>query len=692
MTPEFQKEYAKLKRKIKHYHEKLDTKFLGKAYQFSFNAHEGQLRKSGDPYFVHCVEVAKILAEHRFDLTTIVSGLLHDVVEDCDISTHELRDEFGADVATLVDGVTKIGGLKFASKLESDAENFRKMIISMVKDIRVILIKFADRLHNMTTLQYLSPKKQKVIAQETKDVYAPLADRLGMANMKSQLEELAFKFLEPDVYRDLDGRVEDTREDRERYIRRVVKPIRRALLEARIPSRIESRPKSLSSIYHKMVVRNVPFEKIYDLSAIRIIVDDEKCSNSLEQCYRVLGIVHSLFDPFQEKFRDYIAKPRQNGYRSLHTAVFGPGPTRGRKLVEVQIRTKEMHKVAEEGIAAHWKYKAGKSKDSELDKYLVWLRQVVGSITESEPDDVLERFKIQLFNDEIFVFTPKGDLLKLPLGATAIDFAFAVHSDIGLHCIGAKINGKMESLRYQLKSGDSVEILTSPNQKPNPDWIKSVKTSKARSRIKRWLRESFYEQSVHLGEEILNKQFKKEHIKKEDVDLDEIAQSFSFQNSQQLLASIGRGATSIQTVVNRIVPESRSEVKDKSILQRFIKRARGSAKGVRVQGLDNLMINFGRCCQPVPGDSILGFITTGRGIVVHRSDCKNIINLLENPDRKIDVEWDVDRDKHFMVRLQLLGGDRKHFLRDVSESISQTDTNIVSIDMKVEDSVVYSNI
>ena len=679
----YKKPFADLLRKHRRFNAFVDHDLLMSAFDFSFEAHKDQLRKSGAPYFEHCFEVAKILIELRLDSTSVASGLLHDVAEDTGVTIEEVEEKFGEDVALLVDGVTKISELKFDSVEQRQAENFRKMIISMVKDIRVILIKFADRLHNMRTLEYLPAKKQKRIAIETRDVYAPLAHRLGIAKIKWELEDLVLKFLEPDSYWELVKKITDKREDRERYIRRVTAPIRKELKKANIKCKITGRPKHFYSIYGKMKIRQVPFEQIYDLLAIRIIV------SKVEECYFVLGIVHNLYIPVQERFKDYIATPKSNFYQSLHTTVIGPDG----RMVEIQIRTTEMHRTAEEGIAAHWLYKEGRKKQDELDEHLAWLRQVLESQQETkDPSEFMENLRIELFHDEVFVFTPKGDLLKLPVNSTPVDFAFSVHTDIGFHCIGAKVNGRIVPLSYKLKSGDSVEILTSPNQKPNPDWIKFVKTSKARNKIKRWLKDSFYEQSFKLGEEIVVKHFKKYNIKKISVDLNEIAQSLNFQNEEQLLVSIGRGDTSIQTIVNRIAPEKNIEIKDSRLFKRFISRARGKANGVQVQGLDNVMIDFGSCCQPLPGDKILGFLTKGRGIIVHRSDCKNILNLIENPERKIDVVWNVDKDKHFVVRLKLIGGDRKNFLRDVSDSISKTDTNIVSIEMKVEDSVVQSNL
>ncbi len=686
-TMTYEEKYARglqtLIRRIRRYSTYVDTRLLEKAYRFAMQAHRDQLRKSGEPYFEHCFQVAKILTELKMDYITVAGGLLHDVVEDTGVTLAQVEDEFGTEIAQLVDGVTKISELKFNSVEERQAENFRKMILSMTRDIRVILIKFADRLHNMRTLEYLPEKKQRRIAIETRDVYAPLAHRLGIGKIKWELEDQSLKVLEPTAYWSLVERIAEKREEREAYIRRFTRPIREELRKTGIRAKITGRPKHIYSIYQKMKRQGKSFEEIYDLLAIRIIV------KKVEECYFALGIVHSLFTPVQKRFKDYIATPKSNMYQSLHTTVIGPGG----RMVEIQIRTEEMHRTAEEGIAAHWRYKEGKNKEDEWDKHLNWLRQILEWQREiDDPQEFMENLRIDLFQDEVFVFSPKGDLYKLPLGSTPIDFAFAVHTDIGLHCIGAKVNGKIVPLNYRLKSGDSVEIITSPNQKPNPDWIKFTRTSKARNKIKRWLRDSLYEQSLKLGEEIFYKQLRRYNISKEDVSLRDLAQSFGHENPQQLFAAIGRGDISIQSVINKIAPERLAAPREESILKKFISRARGTAKGVRVQGLDNMLIHFARCCQPVPGDKILGFVTRGRGVVIHRADCRNIIKLMESPERHIDVEWDVEKDRHFMVRLHMLGEDRKNFLRDISESIAQTDTNIVSINMKAEDAVVHSNI
>ncbi len=679
----FRKYLSEIKSLLRKTTPKQDLVLLDKAYAFAKDAHKDQLRLSGDLYFIHCLEVAKILAEMEMDYITVVAGLLHDVVEDTGVSLDEVKEEFSPEIAQLVDGVTKIGELRFSSLEEKQAENFRKMIFSMVQDIRVIMIKFADRLHNMRTIEYMPRVKQERVALETREIYAPLAHRLGIARIKWELEDLAFKVLNPKEYEEISSKVREKRNEREAYIQRLAEPIKRELKKANIKAEISGRPKHLYSIYRKMVMRNKPFEEIYDLFALRILV------NRVDECYFALGVVHTLYTPIHERFKDYIATPKSNMYQSLHTTIIGP---EGR-MVEIQIRTYDMHKTAESGIAAHWRYKEGKLKEDDFDKQLMFLRQVLDWQRDvGDPREFLEDLKVSLFQDEIFVFTPKGDLVKLPRGATPVDFAFAVHTDVGMHCIGAKVNGKIVPLNTHLRSGDSVEIITSSKQTPNPDWIKFVKTSKARSRIKRWLKESLMEESIRLGKELLDRHLKKINAKVREEDLIDVAQSLGFQDLDRLYASLGRGDTSVQGVLRKLFPPEVLEKKEESLLKKFIARARKTSDGIKVQGLDHLLISFAKCCQPVPGDQIVGFITRGRGIVVHRSDCSNLLSLMEDPERQVEVEWDVDRNRQFLVRLNLIGEDRKHFLRDVSEAIAKADTNIVSIDMKAVDSVVYGNI
>jgi len=682
MEEKYKKSLENLTHKIKQYNHGFDVDLLKRVYNFSYEAHKDQLRKSGEPYFEHPLEVANILVNLKMDLGTICGALLHDVAEDTGVTLEEVNEEFGPEITTLVDGVTKISELKFDSIEKHQAENFRKMIISMVKDIRVILIKFADRLHNMRTIEYLPERKRKRIALETLDVYAALAHRLGIAKLKWELEDLAFKTLNNSAYEDLVNKVIEKRDEREKYIKRLTTPIRKELKKLNIESNVTGRPKHFYSIYMKMRRRQLPFDEIYDLLAIRIIV------KKIEDCYFALGVVHSLFIPVSESFNDYVATPKSNMYQSLHTTVIGPDG----KMIEIQIRTEEMHRTAEDGIAAHWRYKEGRVKEEEIDKHFIWLRRVL-EWQQDEPDstEFMENLKIDLFHDEVFVFTPKGDLYRLPAGSTPVDFAFAIHTDVGYHCLGAKVNSRIVPLNHQLRSGDTVEIITSPAQHPNQDWIKFVKTSKARTKIKRWIRDSMFEQSLKLGEEILVKEFKKYNIKRSEEDLVEVAQSYGLSDVNQLYATIGWGDIPVQGIIQKLAPEKFEQLKGETLLRRFIRRATSPEKGVRVQGIENMLINFGKCCQPVPGDRIIGFITKGRGVVVHRTDCKNIFNLMKDPDRSIDVEWDVDKDKRFLVRLYMVANNRLNFLRDVTDAISATNANIVNVVLKTEELLVHNN-
>ncbi len=682
LSEKYRLELRNLIRKVRKYNSNFDTEVLKRAFKFSYVAHKDQLRKSGDPYFEHPCRVANLLADLKMDSTTICAGLLHDVAEDTGVTLEQVKEEFSEEITNLVSGVTKISELKFDKVEAQQAENFRKMIISMIKDIRVILIKFADRLHNMSTIQFLPEKKRERIARETLEVYAPLAHRLGIARVKWELEDLAFKTLYPDAYNDILQKVADRRVERERYIQKIARPISKELRNNHIDGYITGRPKHFYSIYLKMERRGVSFEDILDLLAVRIIVKKS------EDCYFVLGIVHSLFTPIHEKFSDYIATPKSNMYQSLHTKVIGPEG----KVVEIQIRTEDMHRTAEDGIAAHWRYKEGKAKEDELDRSLSWLRRVL-EWQQDDPESIefMEYLKIDLFHDEVFVFTPKGHLFRLPIGSTPIDFAFAVHTDIGYHCLGAKVNSKIVPLNYRLKSGDSVEIITSNSQHPNPNWISFVKTSKARAKIKKWKRDSMFEQSAKLGEEILAKELKKLKIKFEDKEFSELAQSYGLADLKQMHAAIGRGEVSAESVIKKLVPEKTVVQKDENLFHKLLRKTQGDKKGVLVQGMDNMLITFGKCCQPVPGDTIIGFITRGRGVVIHRTDCKNIINLMKDAERIIDVEWDVGKDKLFDVRLDMLAHDRKDFLKDLSESLSRANANILNINLRTEDSFIHNN-
>jgi len=670
---------------IETYTKNPDVELLEKAYQFAYRAHKDYLRKSGVPYIEHCLETAKILTELRMDVVMVAASLLHDVVEDGGISIDEVKETFGQEIGQLVDGVTTISELKFQSQAEKQAENFRKMIFSMAQDLRVIMIKFADRLHNMRTIEYLPQKKAERIALETREVYAPLAHRFGIARIKWELEDLSLKVLDPPAYKELETKVADRREEREQVIRRVVAPIKKELLKNGIQAEVEGRAKALYSIYRKMKNRYKSFEEIYDLLAIRVIV------KKVDECYFALGVVHTLFTPVHDRFKDFIATPKLNMYQSLHTTVIGPDG----KMVEIQVRTETMHRVAEIGIAAHWKYKEGRKSDDELDRYSAWLREMIDWQKETmDPEEYLDILKTDLFISEVFVFTPKGDLFKMPIGSTPVDFAFAIHTDIGLHCIGAKVNGRIVPLNTKLKSGDLVEIITSTKQSPHQDWITFVKTSKAKSKIKKWFKEAQFEEAVRLGEEILAKGLKRYRIRRTKDQLQKIAVKMGKSSLKKLYAALGQGELSLYKVVEGLAPEkARSHVKEKgNIFNRLVSQARGSAKGIRVQGMDHLLIRFAQCCHPIPGDSIIGFITKGRGIVVHRRSCMNVLKLMETPERNIEVAWDVDGDKSFVVQLRILATGRKDFLKDVAESVSSMETNILKVDMNTENSLITSHI
>ena len=679
---QYDKQFEELMKQVAEYSRVDDLPVLRKAYEFSMAAHKEQRRYSGEPYFDHIFNVARILGDLRMDGTTIAAGLLHDSVEDTGIPLEEIQEEFGEDIALLVDGVTKIGELKFESREQRQAETFRKMLLSMARDVRVIIIKFADRLHNMRTLEHVPYKKRERIAIETRDVYIPLAHRFGIARIKWELEDLVLKHLDEDSYNDINRKVNQRREEREAYITRITEPILADLEKAKIKATVVGRPKHFFSIYNKMVKRNKPFEEIYDLLAIRIIVD------KIEACYYTLGIVHNLYMPVYDRFKDYIAMPKINGYQSLHTTVVGPEG----KMVEIQIRTWEMHRTAEIGIAAHWKYKEGKTTDDEFDRHMEWIHSLVDQqMLEEDPKEFMENLKIDLFQDEVFVFSPKGDLFKLPRGSSTIDFAFAIHTDVGMHCIGAKVNGRIVPLKTKLKSGDQVEIITSGNQEPHQDWLSFVKTGKAHQKIRRYLREVQQTQILKFGEEILNKYLKKYNMEIASPQFQETLPKLGFQNLDSLLLVLGKGEYTTENITRKMFPDAVPEKKKDPFFVKYIKRARtGSA--ITVQGMKNMMISFGKCCQPVPGDKIIGYITKGKGITVHRIDCKNMISLGEDSEKRIEVKWDIEKDQNYHVHLSVLSEDRRDLLRDVSQAISKSDTNIIMVEFKLEDTLVKGNI
>lgn len=661
--------------------------FLWKAYSFGKEAHKGQLRRSGEPYFSHCVEVATILAEMKLDPVTISAALLHDVVEDTGYTLKDVEKEFSEELAQLVDGVTKLSDIKFRSEEDKQAINFRKMLLSVADDIRVIIIKFADRLHNMRTLEHLPAVKQRRIARETRDVYAPLAHRLGMYRIKSEMEDLIFKVLEPKASKELEKLIPKRQVFFDKYIQKFLEPVRERMDEAGIEVTYQSRFKSHYSIFRKMQDQNRPFEDVFDIYALRIIVA------RVEDCYSVLGLIHTFYSPIQERFKDFIAQPKANGYQSIQTTVVGPDGL----PVEVQVRTREMDDTAEEGVAAHWHYKERSSKTSpdDIDQQVTWLRNLV-DILQTEDITTSHQFmdllKIDLYKDEIFVYTPKGEVRILPLGATPLDFAFDVHSQVGFHCIGAKVNGRIKPLNSNLESGDKVEIITSDSQKPNSSWLKFVKTSKAKSSIRKWIKGQEFEQSVRLGKEILEKELRKIRKAKEWKSLKNPHLTLKFDSEDKMIASIGSGHRTVSSILSKFFQEDylkpQKELSEDQHAESFLKRARLNTKGVSIHGIDNMMISFGKCCNPIPGDPIIGFITRGRGITVHQKSCDTVGSNLVEKERIIDVNWAAARSQTFLVRLKILAQERKHLVRDVTETISAYDINIDTLSMKVDGDVV----
>jgi len=638
--------------------EHADFSLIVEAYHFARSSHEGQTRKSGTPFLHHCVEVARILAQLRLDADTVAAGLLHDVLEDTPATFDGITQHFGAKIASLIDGVTKIDRFQYQSREARQAETYRKMLLSMVEDIRVILIKFADRLHNIRTLEHVSPAQQQRIARETIEVYAPLAHRLGLARIRSQLEDGSLKYLEPDIYREIQSKVAMKRREREGYIEAFKTPIEAEIRFRGIEAEISGRAKHFYSIYNKMQSRGMPFEEIYDLLAVRIIVP------SGHECYQVLGMVHTLYHPIPDRFKDYVATPKSNMYQSLHTAVIGPGG----HPVEIQIRSTEMHHTAEIGIAAHWRYKDGKSDLGKPEPKIPWLREVLDWQSDTtDPQDFIEHLKIELFQDEIFIFTPQGDLHQLPRGATPIDFAFAVHTDIGLHCLNAQVNGQIVAPDTHLSSGDTVHIVTSSQQKPRQDWLEIIKTNKARHAIRRWLREEHHGHSVGLGQEMLESELR--HVEQrptKDV-LAGLAADLSYTDTEHMYAAIGRGDLSAQRVINRLRPQTP---------RRREPSPQQDKRGIRIQGIQNMMIHFGRCCSPIPGDPIFGLITRGRGVSVHRTDCPNIDALTEDPERQVPVAWDLAEEQIFSVQVLVKAIDRPYLLSDLATAISDCQANI----------------
>jgi guanosine-3',5'-bis(diphosphate) 3'-pyrophosphohydrolase len=661
-----------------------DVDFLWRAYEFARKAHDGQVRKSGEPYIIHPIAVAGILINLQMDVVTIAAAFLHDVVEDTDVTSEQLAEEFGTEVANLVEGVTKLGRIKFKSKEQQQAENHRKMFLAMAKDLRVMLIKLADRLHNMRTLKHLSEAKQRQISDETLEIFAPLAHRLGIASIKWEMEDTGLRYINPQQYYRIVNLMKKKRAEREKYIEGVIETLQEKLKEIHIKAEISGRPKHIYSIYRKMVKQNKEFNEIYDLLAVRIIVDD------IRDCYAALGIVHTLWKPMPGRFKDYIAMPKANMYQSLHTTVMGPN---GEPL-EVQIRTVEMHRIAEHGIAAHWAYKEGKKIGNEesFETKLSWFREILEWQQDTkDAQEFMESLKMDLFADLVFVFTPKGDVVELPKGSVPLDFAYRIHSEVGNRTIGAKVNGKIVPLDHQLKTGDIVEVLTSKHSYgPSRDWLKITKSSHARNKIKQWFKKEKREENVAKGREMVENELRKNNFEPKEVmyaeNLQEVANKFNFQGEEDMFAAVGYGGITGAQIATRLTDKLRKEREEQQSNVAEIKQdtpRKRPDQGVSVKGVDNLLIRFSRCCNPVPGDDIIGFITRGRGVSIHRQDCLNIQSASEEDKaRFISVEWDADLKHEYNVDIEITGHDRSGLLNEVLATVADTKTNITAVSGK----------
>jgi GTP diphosphokinase / guanosine-3',5'-bis(diphosphate) 3'-diphosphatase len=661
---------------------KVDRDRVAACFDFAAHAHGEQRRESGQPYATHLVEVCRILLElleARLDTTLVCAALLHDVVEDTDVTAEDIEKRFGREVASLVEGVTKLAGLHFDSREAAQAENFRRMLLSMAQDLRVIFIKLADRLHNMRTLEFLRPDKAQRIAAETRDIYAPLAHRLGMASIKRELEDLSLKVLDPEAYQELIRRVQAKREEREAFLQRVRERLEEGLKAAGVRAEVTGRPKHFSSIYHKMQDGR-EFEDIYDLFGLRIIM------HTRNDCYRALGVVHDLFTPVADRFKDYIATPKSNMYQSLHTTVL----TEAGELVEVQIRTREMHRTAESGVAAHYVYKQGGHMDEELDAKLGgFLAQTADWQRSANDDEYMDFLRTSLYQEEVFVYTPRRELKRLPKGSTPIDFAFQIHTAVGQHTVGARVNGELVPLRYELRNGDTVEIVTSAQAQPHDDWLQIAHTAGARAKIRAWLRQRRHGDSVSLGREMLERELKRVRLAAPEAALEAAARALDCTDIEQLHARLGEGQISITQVVRQLAPAK------EGLAERFTKGlpealglGRKTSGGVRIQGIDNVMLSFARCCQPVPGDPVVGIVTVGRGVSVHRQDCPNTFPNRVPVERRVSVEWDAAIGETFPVRLLVYGQDRASLLADIAKAISSVSVNIRTAGMASEDRTV----
>ncbi len=657
---------------IRSYHADADLDAVRKAYVYSAKVHQGQRRLSGDPYMTHPMEVAFILTRLRMDVPTIVTGLLHDTIEDTLASTEELRELFGDEVVEMVDGVTKISKITFKTREERQAENFRKMLLAMARDIRVILVKLADRLHNMRTLTFQSEERLSEIAQETKDIYAPLANRLGISWVKSELEDLALSYLEPKVYKELEKKINQHRRECDTYVADMKQRLEGILKEHGIEGHVQGRRKHICSIYNKIIKQKIEFEQIHDLVAFRIIVD------SVRDCYAMLGVIHSAWRPIPGRFKDFIAMPKANMYQSLHTTVIGPSGQR----TEVQIRTAEMHSVAEEGIAAHWMYKEGRAANRPEKGRFGWLRQMLEWQKElKDSSEFMSSVKVDLFPEEVYVFTPQGDVKELPKNSTPVDFAFSVHSDVGHHCSGAKVNGRLVPLKTMLNNGDIVEVTTSPNQSPSKDWLKFVKTSKAKNRIRNWVKDQERHQSLELGRDLLEKDLRKYGYSfKRAVNLPSMKNTLSelgYRSVDDLTAAVGYGKATSGQVLSRLIPdEFKAELPKPGRISRVLDKMRKKpVDAINVQGMNDILVRFSKCCNPLPGDEIVGFISQGLGVTIHAADCPRVLET--DPQRRIEATWGRHKGMTRPAKVRVYSVDQKGILAAITKVITKCEANIL---------------
>jgi guanosine-3',5'-bis(diphosphate) 3'-pyrophosphohydrolase len=674
--------------KVRQNHPGADEDLLRRAYLFSAREHRGQVRKSGEPYLIHPLEVANILAELKLDPVCVATGLLHDIVEDTPTTVETISEYFGPEIAHLVEGLTKISKLDHSSYEERQALNMRKMLLAMVDDVRVVLVKLADRLHNMRTLEYLPAEKRRRIAQETVDVYAPIAHRLGMSRVRGELEDLAFKHLEPEEYRKLKDLVESRRKRLETALEEISQRITEMMKASGVPlMRIDGRIKRLYSIYQKLKRQHITIDQVYDLVAVRLLTD------SVKDCYAALGVIHTAWKPIPGRFKDMIAIPRENFYQSLHTSVVGDGG----QPFEVQIRTEEMHRIAEEGIAAHWKYKEGRrGTHTEEDEAFVWLKRLVEWQQEvKDSREFLDALKLDLYPNEVYCFTPKGKVIDLPRGATPVDFAFAIHTQVGLNCNGAKVNGRIVPLKYQLRNGDMVDVMTSPSNRPSRDWMNFVKTSRARSKIRHYLAESERNMAIELGEKLFEKEAEKFRLNTKKIasagDLDRLAPDYGCARADDLLAAIGYGKVLPRNVIAKLLPPERAaeaEQEKKPTLKQVVKRALGLEDRIKVKGIDDIMVYRAACCSPIRGEEIMGYVTRGKGVAVHSKRCSNAPSLMINPERIIEVEWmksDGQNPAAYPITMRLITEDRPGMVADVTQAIANVGTNIRGITASVDD-------